>query len=217
MNTVKSFFGVMMLAVAIYLMSRLLPATLIMALWASLLIFTGIYMGALTKSISHQEQFFQGLGIILLVYGLLILIGASQGKDNPLQPLAPTCLANTNSTTKAMTVVSTPTELNQALEAAKGQSVMLDFYADWCLSCKEMGRTTLQNTEIKRILQHFVVIRVDLTANNGYTKKLLDEYRVVAPPTFLFFNKQGKELNNLRLVGEISAANFSINLNKALI
>lgn len=214
MNAVKSFFGIMLLAVAIYLMDRILPASLIMVSWAALAIFSGIFMGALTKSESNKARFSQGLGIILLVYGLLILIGTSQGNRNPLQPLATT--HQVDSQKNPMVVAKSLTELQQALIKAKGKPVMLDFYADWCTSCKVLDHTTLQDPRILSLLTHFTVIRADITENNAETNKLLNQYEVVAPPTFLFFNAAGKELPDLQLVGEISPDTLCANLNMAL-
>ncbi len=216
MNAVKAFFGIMLLAVAIYIMSRIIPAVIVMGLWASLLIFSGIYAGALSRANSNQEKFSQGLGIILLVYGLLILIGASQGKSNPLQPLAPVNNMRALANEEPVIVVKTVTEVQQALARAKGKPVMIYFYADWCASCKVIAKTTLQDQRVRRALHDFIVLKVDLTANDANTKALLHHYHVVAPPTFLFYDAEGKELNNLRLVGETSVSTFYDNLNQAL-
>jgi thiol:disulfide interchange protein DsbD len=216
MNTVKSFFGVMLLAVAIYLMERILPAVLIMGMWACLLVFSGIYMGALTKANSHQEKFSQGLGIILLGYGLLILIGTSQGHSNPLQPLVPTNQSSCVTSEKPVAVVKTVDEVKQALAHANGKPVLLDFYADWCAACKVVANTTLKDERVLMALNDFIVLKVDLTANNAETKALLALYNVVAPPTFLFFDAAGTELDALRLVGEASANTFYTHLNQTL-
>ena len=213
MNTVKSFFGIMLLAVAIYLMGRILPPTLIMGLWAGLLIFSGIYMGALTRSRTNHDKFCQGVGIILLGYGLLVLVGASLGKSNPLQPLAPINKADYHP--DQMIVVKTLGEARLALEDAKGGPVILDFYADWCASCKVIARTTLLNTRVRAALNDFTVLKVDLTPNNTETKAILNHFKVVAPPTFLFFDAEGHELDKLRLVGEISATSLCRALNQA--
>ena len=215
MNTVKSFFGVMLLAVAIYLMERILPTIIVMAMWASLLIFSGIYMGALTKANSNQEKLSQGLGIILLVYGLLILIGGSQGHSNPLQPLATRNKPHTLTDTEVR-VAKSVSEIQDALANAKGKPVLLDFYADWCASCKVMANTTLQDERVLALLNNFIVLKVDLTANNAKTKAILSRYNVVAPPTFLFFDAKGIELSQLRLVGETSAKTFFNHLNSTL-
>jgi len=214
MDTVKSFFGVMLLAVAIYLMDRILPATLIMVLWAALSIFSGIYMGALTKSKSKQDKFHQGLGIILLVYGLLILLGASQGKTNPLQPLAATNQVEPQK--NPVEVVTTLNQLQQAIRKATGKPIMLDFYADWCASCKILEKTTLHDPRVKSSLANFVVVKADLTANDADSSAMLNHYNVVAPPTFIFFNAEGKELTNLQLVGEISPEALYATLSKIM-
>lgn len=212
MNVVKGFLGVMLLAVAIYLMDRILPAVLTMGLWASLLIFSAIYIGALNKAGTHQEKFRQGLGIILLVYGLLILVGASLGHKNPLKPLAPLgkCYAQTKKS--PIVVLKTINEVQEALTNAKGKPVMLDFYADWCASCKVIAATTLKNHQVKNALSNVVVLKVDLTANNAETRALLHFFDVVAPPTFLFFNAAGEEIKKLRLVGDVSATTFYTNI-----
>lgn len=207
MNAVKAFFGVMLLAVAIYLLQRVLPTVLTMLLWASLLIFSSIFLGALTKAESHQQKFCQALGIMLFAYGLLILVGASLGYHDPFKPLAP--LAKQHATTQTQSpLIKTLADAKQALNEAKGKPVMLDFYADWCTSCKVIASTTLKNKRIKKILHNVVVLTLDITANNRDSQDLLHYFHVVAPPTFLFFDTEGHELADLRLVGEVSTQHF---------
>lgn len=211
MNTVKAFFGVLLLAVAIYLLGRILPSLLIMGLWASLLVFSGIYCGALTSALTKQAKFSQGLGIMLLVYGLLVLIGASMGSSNPLQPLTGlqvTAAAAKNNPSSPHVIVKTVGELQQAIVKARGKPVMIDFYADWCTSCQIMEATTFKDPRVEKALKDFVVLKVDITANSKQNKALLSQFNVVAPPTFLFFNKNGDEQENLRLVGETPANKF---------
>lgn len=205
MNRVKAFFGIMLLAVALQLMSRVLPALLIMGLWSSLLIFSGLFMGAFTKSQTTPEKFFQGVGLIFIVYGFLILIGASQGNTDPFQPLNTMNVANSKA---SMSVVKTIAEAQQTIAQAQGKPVMLDFYADWCASCKTMEKTVLHAPRIRQILENFMVVKVDLSANNADTKALLSHFQVIAPPTFLFFDTEGNEMKQFRLVGEISATTF---------
>lgn len=204
MNRVKAFFGVMLLAVAIYLLERVLPGPLVMGLWACLLIFSGIFCGAFIRGVTNQDKFSQGLGLILLVYGLLILVGASMGSNNPLQPLSPAQAseAKNNTNSKTMTTVSS---LNEALSRAKGKPILLDFYADWCASCKILEATTLKDRRIVELLKNFVVLKADVTNNNEESKALLSQFNVIAPPTFLFLNQDGDEQLDLRLVGEFSA------------
>lgn len=216
MNAVKAFFGVLLLAVAIYLMDRILPAGLTMGLWACLLIFSGIYAGALTHAKTNQEKFCQGIGIVLLGYGLLILIGTSSGGTNPLQPLANLQAASAPTSRSMSPTVKTLAAAKKAMEQARGKPIMLDFYADWCASCKVMEATTFKDPTVAETLDQFVVIKVDVTDNNAETQKIMNHFKVVAPPTYLFFNAQGEQLNILTLVGESSAGEFLDVLNQVV-
>jgi len=199
MNTVKSIFGIMLLGIAIYLMSRLLSAFIIMLLWASLLIFSGLTLGALRTATSNLTRVGRGLGILLLLYGALIVIGASQGNTNPWQPLV-------SSQENSAQIITTLTDAEQALKQAakKHQPVMLDFYADWCTACKSIEATTLRAPEIQAALQNILLLKIDLTPNNHESRALLHEFGVIAPPTFVFIDGSGKERPALRLVGDIS-------------
>lgn len=202
MNEVKMFFGVLMLGVAIYLLNRILPSWLIMLACSSLLVFSGIYLGALCPAHSKLEKFNQGAGLLLLVYGFLILIGASQGHSDPLFPLK-----QTHSTPSSQhTTLTTLREVQSALaEAATHDTpVVLDFYADWCASCKTIAKTTMQDPRALSALKKFTVLTVDLTANNADSHALLHYFNVVAPPAFLFFDARGNNVEALQLIGEIS-------------
>jgi thioredoxin:protein disulfide reductase len=216
MNTVQAFFGVILLAVAIYLLSRILPGPLTMGLWAGLLIFTGIYCGALVRALSNLDKFRQGMGLILLIYGLLVMIGASMGNSNPLQPLAGIQIGRTIKSEAQEETVSSISGLQQAMANAKGKPIMLNFYADWCTSCQLMEATTFRDPRVEEALKNFLVLKVDVTANKTQEKALLEQFNVVAPPTFLFINQEGEEQKNLRLVGETSASEFLKQLNQAL-
>ncbi|WP_133129816.1 protein-disulfide reductase DsbD [Legionella yabuuchiae] len=216
MNEVKSFFGVVLLGMAIYLMSRIIPSVFAMALWGSLLIFSGIYLGALTRSVTSLEKFNQALGIICIVYGILILVGASQGNNNPLQPLATTALDELKKDVPTMNVVTSLNQAQNAIAAAEGKPVLLDFYADWCTTCKIFAATTLKDPNVVSALEKFVVIKVDITSNNAQSKALLKHFNVVAPPTFIFFSATGNEITQLREVGDVSTDEFTAKLHKVL-
>ncbi len=208
METVKVFFGILLLGVAIYLVQRIVPASVSMVLWASLLIFTGIYSGALTQAQTKKEKVSQGIGIMSLLYGLLIIIGVSMGNTNPLQPLAGSNENSTSTPINYKDTVDTVAAVQQAVSDAKGKPLMLDFYADWCTSCKIMEDTLFKDPTVKEALQNFTVVKIDLSANNAQTKAILQHYNVIAPPTFIFLNAEGHEQTKLRLVGEVSAKEF---------
>ncbi len=212
MNTVKSIFGIMLLGIAIYLMSRLLPPFIIMLLWSSLLVFSGITLGALRTATSNLTRLSRGLGIMLLAYGLLILFGASYGNTNPLKPLTASH-SHTASHTHAR-VLTTLEETEQALEQAakQHQPVILDFYADWCTACKSLEANTLRDPKVQEAMQNILILKIDLTANNHESRALLHEFEVIAPPTFVFFDASGQKHPELRLVGDISVSALQENL-----
>ncbi len=215
MNVVKAFFGILLLGVALYLMDRILPKSLIMFLWACLFIFSGIYAGALAPAQTHQEKGKQGIGLILFIYGLLILIGTSMGASDPLKPLALLKGRMTNTLKSNKQNHQTLTAIKQEIQAAQGTPIMLDFYADWCTSCKVMEATTFQNAQVNNLLNQFKWIKIDVTQNNHENQKIMHYFNVIAPPSFLFFNEQGEPLNQLKTVGEVSTAEFIQILEKA--
>lgn len=207
MNGVKSFLGVLLLGAAIYILQRILPGAVVLMLWATLLIGCAVYMGALSNGLKDGwRRLWRGFGIVLLVYGILMIIGAAMGNSNPLQPL----IHSTKKSELTFTKIKNISELNQALDNAKTQNkpVMLDFYADWCIACKIMDRTTFADPSVQSALQNFILLRADVTANDAEDKALEQSYHVIAPPTILFFKPDRTELKNLRIVGETDAILF---------
>lgn len=201
MNRVKELFGVMLLGVGIYLLSRIIPPFVTMLLWACLLLIAGVLLRALRKANSNIERIIRAIGILCLAYGVLILIGATLGNTNPLKPL------EASRTLPHETITITTLE---ALEKAQREAyaahraVVLDFYADWCTSCKVIESKVLVQPDVQMLLKDIQMIKVDITKNNGESQKLLSTFGVIAPPTFLFFDKEGYEHVELKLVGEIS-------------
>lgn len=204
MNAIKAFFGIILLGVAIYLISRIVPAHVTLFLWACLFIFSGIYAGALSSAKTHKEKAKQGTGIILFIYGLLLLIGSSMGAHDPLRPLSLLKISSVNEPNELLPLTQTVTSVEQLIQDAKGVPVMLDFYADWCASCKVMEATTFKDPQLKALLDHIKLIRVDVTKNNSTDKELMHYFKVIAPPTFLFYDRQGQPIKQLNTVGEVS-------------
>jgi len=203
MDTVKQAFGLILLGVAIYLLARILPAFVTMLLWAGLLIFSGLILGALRKPLNPLQRFLRAAGILMLAYGLFVLFGAALGNTNPLKPLEASI--RIDAPTKTVTTLE---ELDKALAETKSahKPVMLDFYADWCTACKAIEAKTLKNPDVQAALKQVQMIKVDLSANTPESHVLLGEMNVIAPPTFLFFDKDGNAKENLTLVGEVTAS-----------
>jgi thiol:disulfide interchange protein DsbD len=209
MQTMEYLFGVLFLAIAIWMLDRLLPPPLTLMLWSALLIICAVYLGALSATPTGGFGKLQkGCGLVLLVYGFLLAMSATQG-NHLLQPWAHTNAA-TQSSTVFFTPVKTLTDVEAALVSAKSSKKMLllDFYADWCISCKEMEKETFQNKAVMAALKNFIVLRADVTKGDIADKQLLQHFQVIAPPTFLIFNSQGQPIKNLTRVGQMDATEF---------
>ncbi|NOQ15023.1 MAG: protein-disulfide reductase DsbD [Methyloprofundus sp.] len=209
LNASKSIFGVIMLAVAVWMLERVIAPELTMLFWAMLCIIPAIYLRVLDPLPaidSGWHKLWKGSGVILFTYGLLILIGLSAGSSNPLQPLKGLYAGSSKQHEEAPLAfkrVASLAELNQQLQvaSANGQWVMLDFYADWCISCKEMESYTLSNPEVKQALADFVVLQVDITKNNADDKALLKAFHLIGPPAILFFDLNQQEQTDARVIG----------------
>ncbi len=212
MNDIKALFGIALLVVAISLISRIIPPFITMLLWSSLLVFVGLYCGAFTAAPNKARQ---GLGILLLVYGLLILVGASIGSTNPWMPLKQIAtIRNNPPKTFHPILIRTVADAKAALKETD-KPVMIDFYADWCVSCKIIATTVLADQEVDAALESFTVLKIDLTKNTEANQDLLRYFNVVAPPTFLFFDKTG-ERQEARMVGEIDKHDFLTTIKRLL-
>ena len=213
MDQVKAVFGVLMLGVAIWLLERILPASMALALWSVLLLMSSVYLGALddlpveATGWSHLRK---GIGLVSLIYGVLLLIGAASGGSDPLRPLESIAVAGTSQTAAAQPAhklafqrIHSLADLQQALASASrdGKPVMLDFYADWCISCKEMEKYTFGDASVQQALSGFVLLQADVTENNADDKALLKRFGLFGPPGIEFFDTSGKERPELSVVG----------------
>ncbi len=221
MDSIKSIFGVMMLAVAIWLISSLLPISVVMLLWAALLILSAVYLhalDALPHASSGWHKLGKGIGIIVLLLGVSLLIGALSGARDILRPLGALGGGQVVAQSSHLKFerVKNLAELDARIAQAQGKTVMLDFYADWCVSCKEMENFTFTDTRVQAQLKNTLLLQIDLTANNEDDKAFLKRYQLFGPPAILFFNREGKELAGYRVIGYQNAEQFLASIKSAL-
>jgi thiol:disulfide interchange protein DsbD len=219
MEAVKKFFGVVLLATALWLVSPVLPAWATMAGWAALLIVPAVYMHALDPLPPHAggwQRFWKGVGVAMLLYGAALVAGLLGGARDPLQPLAFLRGGSAAAVAPAPTFekVRSSAELDARLAAAT-KPVMLDFYADWCVSCKEMEKFTFSDPAVAAAMARFTLLKADVTANNEDDKALLKRFNLFGPPGIVFF-RDGKEIAGLRVVGYMPPEQFLPTLEKAL-
>jgi thiol:disulfide interchange protein DsbD len=220
MTTVKALF----LAVAVWMLERVLPGSLTLALWALLVIVGGYYFGGFGRTGpggSAGRLVAKGFGVAAIAWGVIMMIGAAAGGHDPFQPLRGAALPGVGGQAAASTAESLPfrkiasvEDLDRELAAARvaGQPAMLDFYADWCVSCKEMEKYTFSVPEVQQDLAGFVLLKADVTANSEADQALFRRFGVYGPPTTAFFNAEGRECRPFRLVGFVAADEFRSHL-----
>ncbi|MEY3885048.1 MAG: hypothetical protein RIS87_823 [Pseudomonadota bacterium] len=227
MNAVRHFFGVLMLAMAVWLISPVIPTGVQLALWATLLIVTAVFLNALDNLPAHANgfaKFWKGIAVILLIFGVTLLIGALSGAKSALQPfngITSSLAANNNSVNQlqnvsslAFTRIKNISELDKKLAETNGKPVMLDFYADWCVACKELEQLTFSDTKIQQLLANTTLLQVDVTANTEEDKALLKRFVLFGPPGIVFFDGHGKLISSVKTVGFQNVARFTATLAK---
>jgi len=216
MDTVSHIFGVVMLAIAIWMLSRIVAPSIALLLWAALFIIVSVYLGALEPL--HQrgiKAFYKGVGIILLAYGLILLYGGIKGSTNPLAPLAAegqTASADKSATALAFKTIHSSEALDAILAESKGKRVMLDFYADWCTSCKELDELTFKDPKVIESLNDYVLVRADVTADTEAEKALSKRFGLFGPPAMIFFDENGALIKGGDLIGFQDAEAFLTHL-----
>ncbi|MFA7387493.1 MAG: protein-disulfide reductase DsbD [Thiohalobacteraceae bacterium] len=225
MNAVKAVFGVLLLAVAIWMLERILPSAVSMMLWATLLIISAVYMGALERvdvDATGWHKLWKGVGLILLVYGVLMLAGVASGGRDVLQPLRGVAATGGGPTAAQASLdfrpIKSVEDLDQAILAANraGKTVMLDFYADWCTECHRMEKYTFSHPDVHAALAGSVTLQADVTANDALDKALLQRFKLIGPPAILFFDGEGQELRRYRMVGYMDGEEFAAHTRAAL-
>jgi thiol:disulfide interchange protein DsbD len=204
MTGVRRFFGVLLLGVAIWVLSPVLPPMVQMLAWAALFIGSAIFLRALDTvpaGASGWWRLWKALGIAALVIGVALLVGALSGSRDPLRPLA--ALSGGGAPAQAPVPwqrVASLQDLQEKLKAP-GKPVMLDFYADWCVSCKEMESFTFSDAKVRVQLDGMLLLQADVTAHNEADRALLKRFSLFGPPGIVFFDAQGREIRGLRVIG----------------
>ena len=225
MNATKNIFGILMLVMAVYMISRFLPTSVTMCLYGILAIMSGVYLGA-TDSVSQDStgwnRFGKGAGLVVTVYGLALLVGAladGNSYTTPLKGVMSSVGVVTNAT-QPHSLAFQPVKGIEGLQlvvqqaSAKGRPVMLDFYADWCISCKEMEALTFSNAQVQSLLKNAIVVQADVTANDKDDQALLKAFDLFGPPGIIFYDPNGHEIPAARLVGYMPAGKFTDHLRR---
>ncbi|MYN40568.1 protein-disulfide reductase DsbD [Duganella sp. FT109W] len=206
MDAVKRFFGVLMLAVGWWLVSPVLPGAVQMMGWAALLVGYGMYL-----LLNSGQWIAKSLAVIVIVLGVAQLVGVVSGSRDPLAPLAH-LTGKGHDTPLAFQRVKNVQQLDAILAQTGGKTAILDFYADWCVSCKEMEKLTFVDKAVRARLANTVLLQVDVTANDDDDKAMLKRFGLFGPPGIILFDKQGKEIPNARVIGFQDAAKFTASL-----
>ena len=209
MEKVKQCFGIIMLGVAIWFLERVIPGTVAMILWALLVMIAALLMGALDRT-ARTGKVFRAVGIVGLIYAGALIIGALSGSQDMLRPLAHLAGKPASASSLEFQRFKTAAELEQLLTAAsaEGKFVMLDFYADWCVTCIEMEEDTFSEPAVKEALSGVVLLQADVTRNDAEDQQLLERFQLFGPPAILFFNTDRRELQQYRLIGYVKPEQF---------
>lgn len=228
MGAVKAVFGVGLLALAIWMLERILPGAVIMLLWGALAVGCGVFLGALERIPADADgwaRVWKALGLVLLLAGAAEIIGAVSGGDNWLRPLGHFDARRGLSPEGATGVAHIELERIKSLDDleaavaranAGGKPAMLDFYADWCVECIRMERNTFPKPEIQSLFGRIQALQADVTQHDEIDQALMAEYDVIGPPAILFFDRAGREMPAYRLVGYFDAEAFASHLEKVL-
>ena len=220
MQGVKQLFGVMMLGVALWVARPVLPAPLAMMLWGLVLLLSGFMLQPFAPLTHHRHAFRvalqRSLGVALITFGVMQIVGAGSGGQDPLRPLGEFAGSTADARpAPAFQVIQSEAAFDAALQSAASRPVMLDFYADWCVSCKEMDKFTFRDARVIARLGPDVLLKADVTANTESQRALLRRFKLFGPPGTLFFDAQGREIVAARVMGFQDARRFEDTLSRA--
>jgi thiol:disulfide interchange protein DsbD len=217
MNGVKKVFGLLLIAVAIWMIGPVLPVTAVMALWGAFAILCAAFLrigDSLPQGAGIGAYAGKALGVVMLLGGLFELVGAASSGTDVLQPLAHLRAGGGVASTQAaahegprFTRIRTVADLDKVL-ATTTKPVMLDFYADWCVACKEMERMTFSEGRVAAAMQDMQLIQVDVTANNADDRALMKRFQLFGPPGIILFDARGKEVPQARVIGFMPPESF---------
>ena len=219
MKALERLFGIMMLGVAIWMLSRMIPGPITLFLWSMLCVFSAIYLDVFFRSQSRWRWFSRGIGFCVLIYGVMLMIGAVLGNSDPWYPWEKLSMGSSPKRQASQFIVlQDMQQFDQALVDAKLENkvVMLDFYADWCASCVAMDHAVFAREEVQYALKDMVLLRADVTRNTLFDQALQKRFKVVGPPSLIFFDIRGRELTSRRIVGEVTAKEFLQRVSKII-
>jgi thiol:disulfide interchange protein DsbD len=223
MVAVKNAFGFMMLALAVWMLSRILPGAVTLALSGALIFMAGVYLGGLTTLTADArgpQKLGKGFGLLAIIYGAVLIVGALGGGTSLTRPLqgiyadAPYGVAEQHGL--EFRRVKTVDDLDRELASSGGRTAMLDFYADWCVSCVEMEKYTFTDAAVQDALSDTVLLQADVTANDAEDQALLARFGVFGPPTIIFFDGEGNERRGFEVVGYMKAPDFAAHVRRAV-
>jgi thioredoxin:protein disulfide reductase len=215
METIKNLFGVMFLAVASWLLDRVLPGWGGMLIWAVPVFALAWVLWSVHSKSATTRKVFRAISVLIGLYGLALVVGGGLGSTNPLAPIPQLAGKKTQLEFKRIKTVA---DLEREVAAASkaGRSVMLDFYADWCVSCKEMEHNTFTDSDVQKALAGTTLLQADVTANDEQDRELLKHFGIFGPPTIAFYGTDGTERRNFRVVGFMEAAEFAAVVRQAV-
>lgn len=218
MTRVNQLIALMLFGLSIWMLARILPPSLILGAWGALAIIAAYFLGAFNLK---QNGWSPRIGVVLLIYGVILVIGGSRGHTELRSPLNSKFWESKDTQTQNNrfdTIIHSTEELTVAFEQAKsiGKPLLLDFYATWCVSCVKMEKDIYSHPSLQPLLSRFYLVKADVTDFNADSKALMQQYNVIAPPTFIFFSIDGIEQENSRLIGDVSLIDFTKHLESVL-